>query len=180
MNPTDLVVRQADDLLTTSVDGDLLGMSIDRGTCYGFNATATRSWELLTEPQSLDSLCAKLLAEFEVNNRLLAVPGVAAVERLGGYLRQFQVQLDPERMSARRVSLDEVLHAVDESNLNASGGVIAHGPIEWTVRAVGRVQSIEDLLRLLRGCRIIEIDKRLAINLKRQGGKILANTGHIV
>ena len=41
------------------------------------------------------------LAEFEVNNRLLAVPGVAAVERLGGYLRQFQVQLDPERMSAR-------------------------------------------------------------------------------
>ncbi len=67
------------------------------------------------------------LAEFEVNNRLLAVPGVAAVERLGGYLRQFQVQLDPERMSARRVSLDEVMHAVEESNLNASGGIVAQG-----------------------------------------------------
>ena len=51
------------------------------------------------------------LAEFEVKNRLLAVPGVAAVERLGGYLRQFQVQLDPERMAARGVTLDEVLHA---------------------------------------------------------------------
>ena len=67
------------------------------------------------------------LAEFEVNNRLLAVPGVAAVERLGGYLRQFQVQLDPERMSARLISLDDVMHAVEESNLNASGGIIAQG-----------------------------------------------------
>jgi cobalt-zinc-cadmium resistance protein CzcA len=85
------------------------------------------------------------LAEFDVKNRLLAVPGVAAVERLGGYLRQFQVQLDPERMSARRVSLDDVLHAVDESNMNASGGVIAQGPIEWTVRAIGRVKTIDDL-----------------------------------
>lgn len=92
-----------------------------------------------------DLMTLRDLAEFDVKNRLLAVPGVAAVERLGGYLRQFQVQLDPERMSARRVSLDEVLHAVDESNLNASGGVIAQGPIEWTVRAVGRVKTIEDL-----------------------------------
>jgi cobalt-zinc-cadmium resistance protein CzcA len=94
---------------------------------------------------SADLMTLRDLAEFDVKNRLLAVPGVAAVERLGGYLRQFQVQLDPERMSARRVSLDDVLHAVNESNLNASGGVIAHGPIEWTVRAVGRVQTIDDL-----------------------------------
>ena len=94
---------------------------------------------------SADLMTLRDLAEFEVKNRLLAVPGVAAVERLGGYLRQFQVQLDPERMSARRVSLDDVLHAVDASNLNASGGVIAQGPIEWTVRAVGRVTTPQDL-----------------------------------
>ena len=92
-----------------------------------------------------DLMTLRDLAEFDVKNRLLAVPGVAAVERLGGYLRQFQVQLDPERMSARRVTLDEVVHAVDESNLNASGGIVAQGPIEWTVRAVGRVKTVEDL-----------------------------------
>ena len=70
---------------------------------------------------------------------------MAAVERLGGYLRQFQIQLDPERMSARRVSLDDVMHAVEESNLNASGGIVAQGSIEWTVRAVGRAKSVDDL-----------------------------------
>jgi heavy metal efflux system protein len=94
-----------------------------------------------------DLMTLRDLAEFEVNNRLLAVPGVAAVERLGGYLRQFQVQLDPERMAARVVSLDDVMHAVEESNLNASGGIVAQGSIEWTVRALGRAQSVDDLRR---------------------------------
>ncbi len=92
-----------------------------------------------------DLMTLRDLAEFDINNRLLAVPGVAAVERLGGYLRQFQVQLDPERMSARRVSLDDLMHAVQESNLNASGGIVAQGAIEWTVRALGRARTIDDL-----------------------------------
>jgi cobalt-zinc-cadmium resistance protein CzcA len=94
-----------------------------------------------------DLMTLRDLAEFEVNNRLLAVPGVAAVERLGGYLRQFQVQLDPERMAARLVSLDDVMHAVEESNLNASGGIVSQGSIEWTVRALGRAATVDDLRR---------------------------------
>jgi cobalt-zinc-cadmium resistance protein CzcA len=102
---------------------------------------------LEADPGAADLMTLRDLAEFEVNNRLVAVPGVAAVERLGGYLRQFQVQLDPERMSARRVSLDEVMHAVQESNLNAAGGIVAQGPIEWTVRALGRAQTVDDLRR---------------------------------
>ena len=102
---------------------------------------------LEAEPGAADLMTLRDLAEFDVNNRLLAVPGVAAVERLGGYLRQFQVQLDPERMSARRVSLDDVMHAVEESNLNASGGIVAQGSIEWTVRALGRAHTVDDLRR---------------------------------
>lgn len=94
-----------------------------------------------------DLMTLRDLAEFEIKNRLLAVPGVSAVERLGGYLRQFQIQLDPERMVARKISLDEVLHAVEESNMNASGGIVAQGAIEWTVRAVGRATTVDDLRR---------------------------------
>jgi cobalt-zinc-cadmium resistance protein CzcA len=102
---------------------------------------------LEADPGAADLMTLRDLAEFEVNNRLLAVPGVAAVERLGGYLRQFQVQLDPERMVARLVSLDDVMHAVEESNLNASGGIVAQGSIEWTVRALGRARTVDDLRR---------------------------------
>jgi cobalt-zinc-cadmium resistance protein CzcA len=100
---------------------------------------------LEAEPGAADLMTLRDFAEFDVRNRLLAVPGVAAVERLGGYLRQFQVQLDPDRMSARGVTLDEVLHAVEGSNLNAAGGFVVQGPVEWAVRAVGRAQTVADI-----------------------------------
>lgn len=100
---------------------------------------------LEAEPGVADLMTLRDFAEFEVRNRLLAVPGVAAVERLGGYLRQFQIQLDPDRMSARGVTLDEALHAVEGANLNAAGGFIVQGPMEWTVRAIGRASTVEDL-----------------------------------
>lgn len=103
--------------------------------------------EFTLEAQSgaVDLMTLRDLAEFEIKNRLLAVPGVAAVERLGGYLRQFQIQIDPARMSARNVTLDEVLHAVDGANINGSGGFVTQGGTEWAVRAVGRIQTIDQL-----------------------------------
>jgi heavy metal efflux system protein len=100
---------------------------------------------LEAESGVVDLMALRDLAEFEVKNRLLAVPGVAAVERLGGYLRQFQIQLDPARMAARNVSLDEVMHAVADANVNASGGFVVQGGTEWAVRAVGRVKTVEEL-----------------------------------
>ena len=100
---------------------------------------------LEAEPGAADPMLLRDLAEFEVRNRLLAVPGVASIERLGGYLRQFQVQLDPERMSARGIALDEVEHAMQGSNINAAGGFVTEGSMEWTVRAVGRANNVDDL-----------------------------------
>jgi heavy metal efflux system protein len=100
---------------------------------------------LEAEEGAIDLMTLRDLAEFEVKNRLLSVPGVAAVERLGGYLRQFQIQLDPTRMAARGVTLEQVLHAADDANVNASGGFISQGGTEWAIRAVGRIQTIEDL-----------------------------------
>ena len=100
---------------------------------------------LESETGKADLMALRDLAEFEIRNRLLAVPGVAAVERLGGYLRQYQVLLDPDRLVARGVTLDEVLHAVEGSNQNAAGGFFARGPVEWSIRAVGRASQIEDV-----------------------------------
>jgi heavy metal efflux system protein len=100
---------------------------------------------LEAEPGTADLMTLRDIAEFEVRNRLLAVPGVAAVERLGGYLRQFQVQLDPQRMSARGVTLDQIEHAVEGSNVNAAGGFVTEGSMEWTVRAIGRAKDEDDL-----------------------------------
>ncbi|HET6204704.1 MAG TPA: efflux RND transporter permease subunit [Planctomycetota bacterium] len=108
---------------------------------------------LEADPGATDLLTLRDLAEFEVRNRLLAVPGVAAVERLGGYLREFQVLLDPERMRARAVSVEEVLHAVREAGANAPGGFLTQGSVEVTVRTVARPSGTKDLRDVLVGRR---------------------------
>ncbi|UJR82949.1 efflux RND transporter permease subunit [Sandaracinus amylolyticus] len=100
---------------------------------------------LEAEAGAVDPMTLRDLAELEIRNRLLAVPGVAAVERLGGFLREVQVQLDPERMSARGVTLSEVQHAVETASANAAAGFVVQGSIEWSVRAVGRADRPEDL-----------------------------------
>ena len=96
-------------------------------------------------PGSADLMTLRDLGENEIKNRLLAVPGVAAVERLGGYLREFQVQIDPDRIAARGVSLDEIVHATEGANVSAAGGFVTQGQMEWTVRASGRAESVEQL-----------------------------------
>jgi len=104
---------------------------------------------LIAAPGSVDLMGLRDVAELEIKNRLLAVPGVSAVERLGGYLRQLQVQIDPDRMVARGVSLEEVLHAVEGANVNTSGGFVTSGPMEWTVRAVGRAESAPEIANVV-------------------------------
>ena len=97
------------------------------------------------EPGTADLMTLRDLAENELKNRLSAVPGVAAVERLGGYLREFQIQVDPDRMAARGVTLDEILHGANGANTSAAAGFITQGQMEWAVRADGRARTVEDL-----------------------------------
>lgn len=61
-----VLVRNDRELLTTVVDGELIGMSIEQGACYGLNSVGTRIWELLADPRSIDSLCAQLTEEYDV------------------------------------------------------------------------------------------------------------------
>jgi heavy metal efflux system protein len=97
------------------------------------------------DPGKADLMTLRDIAENEVKNRLLAVPGVAAVERLGGFLREFQIQLDPNRMAARGVTLEDIMHAAKGANASAAGGFVTMAQMEWTVHAQGRAQTVTQL-----------------------------------
>jgi hypothetical protein len=63
----DYVVSRRAELIETEVDGELVALHIDQGTCYGFNGTATRIWGLIEQPRRLSELKTELLREFEVD-----------------------------------------------------------------------------------------------------------------
>ena len=62
-----VVTRNDAELLTTVVDGELIGMSVEQGACYGLNGVGTRIWDLLAEPRSVASLCEQLTSEYDVD-----------------------------------------------------------------------------------------------------------------
>jgi hypothetical protein len=67
LTESDVLTRNDADLLTTVIDGELIGMSVEQGACYGLNGVGTRIWELLAEPRSIASLCEQLAGEYDVD-----------------------------------------------------------------------------------------------------------------
>jgi PqqD family protein of HPr-rel-A system len=63
----DKMVRRIGEMIETEVDGELVALHIDNGTCYGFNGTATRIWAMIEKPKRLSELKEELLREFEVD-----------------------------------------------------------------------------------------------------------------
>ena len=99
-----------------------------------------------SEGDQTSAMEVRTLADWVVRQRLLAIPGVAQVFTIGGDRMQFQVLIDPDALRNFDLTIDEVRDAVQESNLNATGGYLdQRGANELLVRGLGRVTSVDDL-----------------------------------
>jgi CzcA family heavy metal efflux pump len=87
------------------------------------------------------------LAGWDIKNRLLAVPGVSNVFIYGGDERQYQVLIDPNKLKVFNVTVNEVVNAAKNANVNVPGGFVITPDRELLVRGIGRIESIEPLKR---------------------------------
>jgi copper/silver efflux system protein len=76
---------------------------------------------------------------------LTSVPGVAEVASIGGYVKQYQVEVDPNRLLAYDIPLSKVRQALTRSNSDVGGRLIEMGETEFMVRGLGYIKSIEDI-----------------------------------
>jgi len=125
----------------TSIMGEIM--------LVGLTATETSPMEL------------RALADFAVARRIQSVPGVSQVLVYGGETLQYQVQVDPYKVAARGLTLDHVLKAVAESNINATGGVYVEAGQEYLIRGLGRVTNIEDIERT-----VVTVEDRVPVLIK--------------
>ena len=87
----------------------------------------------------------RAVQDWFVRYQLNALPGVAEVASIGGFVRQYQIEVSSAKMRAAKVTLQEILDAVSQSNLNVGGKVIEENGMEFVVRGLGLVQSVADL-----------------------------------
>jgi cobalt-zinc-cadmium resistance protein CzcA len=99
------------------------------------------------DPEKFDAIALRSLNDWVVKLLLMPVGGVTDVLSFGGEVRQYQVQLNPQRMLAFGLSSDQVTEAIEANNRNAGGWYMDRGAEQLVIRGVGWVRSGEDGLR---------------------------------
>lgn len=92
-----------------------------------------------------DSDELRALQDWQIRYALLAADGVAEVASIGGFVRQYQVDVDPDAMRAANVTLAQVVDAVRKSNQEIGARNLAVNGVEYLIRATGYVTRVEDI-----------------------------------
>ncbi len=92
-----------------------------------------------------DIMDLKALQDWVVFKHLMSVPNVASVSIFGGETREYQVQVDPDKLVAYGLSMAQVEQALAANNLNGGGSFIEKGQQAYNVRAIGLMQNTDDI-----------------------------------
>jgi HAE1 family hydrophobic/amphiphilic exporter-1 len=108
----------------------------------------------------------KDLVDNKIVDRLLRIEGVASVNTTGGLIREIQVLIDPNRLNAYGLSIDQITATLSTENINFSTGQVIDGNKEYLVRTIGQYDDVEDI-------------KKVVIPLPRGGQIFLSELGEV-
>jgi len=98
------------------------------------------------KPLAQDDLMKRReVQDWIVRPLLRGIPGVAEINSQGGYIKQYQVLVNPDRIRHYRISLAEVFDALAHNNANSGGGVLRHYDEQYLIRGVGLIKDMEDI-----------------------------------
>jgi Cu(I)/Ag(I) efflux system membrane protein CusA/SilA len=93
---------------------------------------------------NMDVSQLRALQDWFLRYELKTVENVAEVASVGGFVKQYQVELDPQKLAGYGITLDQVIQAINDGNQEAGGSVIELGEAEYMVRATGYLENLED------------------------------------
>lgn len=121
-------------------DPELAPVTTGLGEIYQYVVQPKKGFENRYSPTELRSI-----QDWIVRRQLLGTPGVADVSTFGGYLKQYEVAVDPARLAAVGVSMNELFTALDQNNQNAGGAYIDRRPNAFFIRTEGLLTSLGDV-----------------------------------
>jgi cobalt-zinc-cadmium resistance protein CzcA len=89
------------------------------------------------------------IQDWVVRPMLRSIPGVAEINSYGGYEKQYQVLVNPDRLRHYHISLDQIEDVISKNNANSGGGIMARGAEQYVVRGIGLTKSVEDIGKIV-------------------------------
>ena len=130
--------------LPENVDVELAPISTGLGEIYHYTIRAEKGYE---DKYSLTEL--RTIQDWIVRRQLSGTPGIAEVSGWGGFVKQYEVDIDLERLNAMGVTIAELFTALNENNENTGGGYIERLSNQYYIRGLGLVKNLEDIERIV-------------------------------
>ena len=102
-------------------------------------------FEYVLESDSLDLAELRTLQDWYIRYQLTSVPGVSEVASLGGFVKQYQVEVNPERLRAFGIPVTHVVRAIGAHNVDIGARVLEMGGREYMIRGLGYLEDIPDI-----------------------------------
>jgi len=123
---------------------ELAPVSTGLGEIYQYRLAVEKGFE-----HKYTAMDLRTLQDWTVRREMLGTPGVADINSYGGYVKQYEVALNPERMRAMNISLADIFQALEHNNENTGSAYIDKKPTAYFIRGIGLVKSLEDIEKIV-------------------------------
>ncbi|MGD8867240.1 MAG: CusA/CzcA family heavy metal efflux RND transporter [Gemmatimonadales bacterium] len=144
-------------------------------------------FEYVLESDSLDLAQLRTLQDWYIRYQLTAVPGVSEVASLGGFVKQYQVEVDPERLRAFDIPVTRVAQAIGSHNIDIGARVLEMGGREYMIRGLGYLENVGDIENVTVGAtangtpvRVADVARVQVGPAPRRGAADLDGRGEVV
>ncbi|MBC7745343.1 MAG: CusA/CzcA family heavy metal efflux RND transporter [Flavobacterium sp.] len=110
------------------------------GEIYQYVIHTKKGYEKKYNPMEL-----RTIQDWIVKRQLLGTPGVAEVSGFGGYVKQYEIAVNPDRLHSLNVSISDIFNALETNNQNTGGAYINKSPNAYFIRSEGLVENIDDI-----------------------------------
>ena len=140
-------LAEAKDAIPENVQIEMGPVATAMGEIYQYTLEGPEPADAAVRETRLTEL--RTLQDWVISPLLKSVPGVSDVNSFGGYIKQFQVIMDLDRLLKYGLSADDVYAAVRNNNQNVGGGFLDRHSEQFLIRGIGLIRSVEDISRIV-------------------------------
>lgn len=138
-------LKEAEDIIPAGLAKiEMAPISTGLGEIYQYRLAVEKGYETKYTPMEL-----RTLQDWTVRREMLGTTGVADINSYGGFVKQYEVAINPERLRSMNLTLSDIFDALEKNNENTGSAYIDKKPTAYFIRGIGLVKSLEDIEKIV-------------------------------
>jgi len=137
-------IKEAEEVIPAGLAKiELAPVSSGLGEIFQYRLAVAKGYESIYTPMEL-----RTLQDWTVRREMLGTPGVAEINSYGGFMKQYEIALNPERLKSFGLTLTDIFEALGKNNENTGSAYIDKKPNAYFIRGIGLIKTLEDIEKI--------------------------------